>query len=180
MTSLIAVCLALALSMQGTQGPREDQPVQDLAGYRLAELKLTNASPLNSEFLKAVFSISNGDPYDAKHLRETLGKIRMLYMDMGHIDFVYNPHLDIDHSEKTVSCSFEFIPGTRYRINRIHLLGARSSEEENEIKGALNLLKEKNIFSPSALYGSIWRLSELLDAKSLALKGYEFKRSSDH
>ena len=180
MTSIIMICLALAFSMPGLQGLQEEQKLQDLEGYALADLRLTNTDPLNSEFLRDhVFSINNGDPYDTRPIREGLEKIVRLYGDLGYLDFAYNPHLDIDQSEKTVSCSFEFIPGTRYSVNKIRVFGVESSEDENEIKSTLNL-KENMFFSPMFFNRDLKRLSEFLEVKNLALKDYDFKRSPDH
>ncbi len=179
MTSIIMICLALAFSMTGAQGLQEEQPLQDLAGYKLSALKLTNTSPLDSEFLRGhVFSINNGDPYDTRPIKEGLDKIVRLYGDLGYLDFAYNPHLDINQGEKTVSCSFEFFPGTRYSINEIHVLGVESSEFENEIKSVLNI-QENRFFSPVFFNMDLKRLRGFLEAKNLALKDYEFKRSSD-
>ena len=178
MTSLITICLGMALSMPGLQGPQEELSMKALPGYTLAELKLTNTEPLNSNFLRSLFHISKGDPYNTEPLRETLERIRQLYLELGHVDFAYNPHLDINKSEKSVSCTFEFILGTRYYVNRIHIFGAGSDEEEMEIRDTL-ILEENRIFSPSALYGSIRRLNNLLESKDLALQKYEYKRSSE-
>jgi len=180
MISILTICLAIAYIMPGPPGPQEIQPTQDLSGYRLAELKLTNTVHLNSEMLRdRVFSIKDGDPYDTQLVKEGLEKIKKLYEDMGYIDFAYTPHLDINQSEKTVSCSFNFIPGTRYFVDGISIFGAGSGEEETEIKSAISL-EEKRLFSLSALDRSITRLNALLKAKNLAVKNYEFKRSSDH
>lgn len=87
-----------------------------------------------------VIEISDEEPYDTRLLRETLEKIKQLYLEMGYIDFTYNPHLDIDHSTKTISCFFEFIPGTLYRVNRIHIFGAGSDEKE-EIRDIFKLYR---------------------------------------
>jgi outer membrane protein assembly factor BamA len=180
MTSIIMTCLALAFLMPGSQGLQEEQSLQDLDGYKLATLMLTNTSPLNSEFLRDhVFSINDGDPYDKRPIKEGMGKIVRLYSDLVYLDFAYNPHLDINQSEKTVTCSFEFIPGTRYSVNRIHVFGAESGEDESEIKSVLNL-KETMFFSPIFFDRDLKRLSAFLEAKNLALEDYDFKRSPDH
>jgi outer membrane protein assembly factor BamA len=180
MSPLITICLAMAFSMAGLQGPQEEQSAQDLSGYTLAELKLSNTVHLNSEMLRdRVFSVKGGDPYDTQLVKEGLEKIVRLYGDMGYIDFAYTPYIDINQSEKTVSCAFDFIPGTRYFVNRIQVFGAGSGEEEKEIKSAVSL-EENRLFSLSALDRSVGRLKALLEAKNLALKDYEFKRSSDH
>ena len=180
MTSIIMTCLVLVFLMPGSQSLQEEQPLQDLEGYKLATLKLTNTSPLNSEFLRDhVFSVNNGDPYNTQPIKEGLEKIVRLYGDLGFIDFAYTSHLEIDRDMRTVTCSLEFIPGTRYSVNRIHVLGVESGEDESEIKGALNL-KEDMFFSPMFLDSDIKRLSGFLETKNLALKDYDFKRSPDH
>ena len=179
MASLIMIYLAMALSMQGMQGPLEELPVQDLSDYKLAGLKLRNTEPLSSDYLRAVIPLKNGEPFNIKPIKETLEQIQRLYRDLGFLDFAYNPHFDIDHGQKTVLCSFDFIRGTRYHVNRIEVFGAGSDEEENEIKSAL-ILKEESLFSPAAFYDSHRGLKLLLESKNLNLKDYEYKRSSDY
>ena len=179
MTLLTAICLVMALSVPSLQEPQGEPQVQDLEGYKLIALKLTNTVPLRSDPLRDLFFPSAMEKYDSRLIKEGLENIRQLYGDLGYIDFTYTPHLDINHNEKIVSCSFELIPGTRYSVNRIHIFGAGSGEEEKELKGAL-LLKENQFFSPWTLLRSIERLNELLETTNLALKDYEFNRSSDH
>ena len=180
MISIIAIGLAVALSMPGTQGPQEELPGQDLGGYTLANLRLTNTEPLNSEFLRnRVFSMNNGDSYDSQLIKEGLEKIQRLYGDLGFIDFAYTPHLEINRDMRTISCSFEFIPGTRYSVNQIHVFGVESGEDESEIKSALNV-KENMFFSPMFFDNDLKRLSGFLETRNLALKDYDFKRSPDH
>jgi len=178
MNSLITIYLALTLSMAGPQESPEEQSVRDLAGYTLSKLRLTNTGPLHSEFLRNVFPLREGDPYNAEQLRKTLGMIRQLYLELGYVDFAYNPQQDVDINERTISCTFEFIPGTLYHVNQIHIFGAGSDEAEENIRGAL-ILKESGIFSLAALDRSIRRLNKLLEAQNLSLKKYEYTRSSE-
>lgn len=158
MNLFLKICLAAALSSFGSQDYQEEQLLPDLEGYKLAELKITGASPFSSQVLRdSAFSIKAGDAYDSQIIEDDMKKIKRVYNNIDFIDFTYTPQTDINQKEKTVSCSFHFVPGEQLFVNQINILGTKSSEEEVEIRSDI-FLKEKHPFSLNALYHSIRRV----------------------
>jgi outer membrane protein assembly factor BamA len=180
MNSFLVICLAAVLSSFGSQGQQEKQSLPNLEGYKLAELKITDASPLSSQLLRDIaFSIKAGDAYDSQIIEDDMKKIKRAYNNLGFIDFTYTPQIDINQKEKTVSCSFHFIPGEQFFVNQIKILGTKSSEEEAEIRSDI-YLKETYPFSLDALYHSIRREKEQLEDKGISIKDFRYERLTDN
>jgi outer membrane protein insertion porin family len=180
MNLFLTICLAAALSSFGSQDYQEEQLLPDLEGYKLAELKITGASPFSSQVLRDIaFSIKAGDAYDSQIIEDDMKNIKRAYNDMGFIDFTYTPQIDINQKEKTVSCSFRFVPGEQFFVNQINILGIKSSEEEVEIRSDI-FFKEKYPFSLNAFYQSIGSVKAQLEGKGSSIKDFRYERLTDN
>lgn len=178
MISVITAYLAVVLALPGPMALQEEQPEQDLAGYKLSDLKLTGStSPFIQEALRTVFGMKTGDPYDPQLIKEALEEIRRFFINLGYIDFTYKPQTRIDHGKKSVSCSLELFPGRQYYVRRISFSGSLP-EDDRVIRSAFNsVFEEGMVFSTRQLDNAINNLNAVLKAKKLAVKDYELKRS---
>jgi|WetSurMetagenome_2_1015567.scaffolds.fasta_scaffold92222_1 hypothetical protein len=84
MIPMIAIYLTMALSAPGPLGPQTEPLQQDLSGYKLAELELKGSIIFDSEKLKNVFRIKNGDFFDAKLIKEGLEQIQTLFYNFAN------------------------------------------------------------------------------------------------
>ena len=179
MSICYAICLSVAISAIGSQEIPQNQSLPNLEGYTITELKITNSAPLQAQVLRElVFSSKDGDLYDPQNLEDGLKRIRDLYDGLGFIDFSYNPLIDINQEEKTVACSFQFDPGKQFIINKINIIGAKSSKDEAEIQSKV-LLKEKRMFSLKLFEHSRRRVEEHLESKGMSLKEFKYEQLTD-
>jgi beta-lactamase regulating signal transducer with metallopeptidase domain len=154
---------------------------QNLEGYKLVDLQLKGSILFDPEKLKSALLIKNGDPFDSQLIKKGMEQIQQLYFNLGYIDFTYTPKIDANHNEKTVSCSILLVQGEQYFVRKIYVYGVSHDEDSKEIISTLRAagLEEKTVVCPMLLDKAVISLNELLNAKNLILKDYEFKRSSE-
>lgn len=183
MTSFPLIWLGMAVSILGSSVSQQPPPAPDLREYKLAKLEIINADPLHSRALaEGIFGRHIGDSYDPQAIEEDLEQIGQMYDRLGFIDFRYISEIEHDPSQKTVSCVFNFSPGTQFFVNEINIEGSESGEKGIDAKPVIDnlLFKQKGIFGLSYFEHSKMRLGRYLESNGLSLKGFRYERSVDH
>jgi outer membrane protein assembly factor BamA len=152
----------------------------DLSGYKLIALDVTGTTAFPHGVLMSDFPIRVGEKAIWTRINEGLKRIRRRFEEAGYIDFKYTPLIDMDRQAKTLSCSFDLVQGTQYRINAIAFIGntlLRDADMQSALTGLE--LEEGKIFRPSRLDDAIKALNKLLGSEQLTAKDYEIKRRYD-
>lgn len=183
MTSFLVLWLGIAFSTIGANISQEELSPPDFQEYTIAEIEITNADPLSPRVLiDKFFSVHIGGFYDPQTFEAGFGIIEGLYENLGFIDFKYVVQIESDANEKTLSCLFQFFPGTQFFVNEIHVLGTETGENEIDAETAIDylLLKRKQIFSLRMFDYSKIRLGEYLENKGFSLEDFRYERSDLH
>jgi outer membrane translocation and assembly module TamA len=182
MTSIIAFFLALTFSIPASQSPETEFPSQNLEGYRLVGLELTGTTVLHLKTVKEkVFPMDDEEIFDPKRISAGMEKINEVFNNLGYVDFSYTPRFDINHDDKTVSCSFHLVQGKQYFINRVEIVNPNSVEPDREMRSVIGpYMKEGYPFSPVGYYQARKKLEEYLEDKRLTIKDFEYKRDTEN
>ncbi|HVH25858.1 MAG TPA: BamA/TamA family outer membrane protein [Vicinamibacterales bacterium] len=152
-----------------TEGPR----------YRVGMFDISGNTVADSERLKPLFGLKEGEFYSLKSVRDGLEKAREVYGAAGYFEFTGFPDykfsderdpaapeapsaiaaLETVDPSPTVDVTMRLVEGVQYFINRITFVG-NTTTHDNVIRREMRLL-EDGVFNTEALKFSIRRLNQL-------------------
>jgi beta-lactamase regulating signal transducer with metallopeptidase domain len=144
-------------SAQGVRGDAGTSAVPQ--GYRVGEIKITGAKFGDPEALRRSLGLVSGDVYNESRLRTGFMNLRRLYLDLGFVDFVPTPAVDIDEQRKVVNLTVDIEEGRPYSVRRISFTG--NTRTPDEVIRREVLVKEGQIFNSSLMDQSLTRLNQL-------------------
>jgi outer membrane protein insertion porin family len=152
-----------------TEGPR----------YRVGTFDISGNTVADSERLKPLFGLREGEFYSLKRVRDGLEKAREVYGAAGYFEFTGFPDykfsdepdpaapeapsalaaLETVDPSPTVDVTMRLVEGVQYFINRITFVG-NTTTHDNVIRREMRLL-EDGVFNTEALKFSVRRLNQL-------------------
>jgi hypothetical protein len=154
---LLVVAGLAALASPILMGIARPEPPQGARGdagtsavpqeYRVGEVKITGAKFGDAEALRRSLGVASGDVYNESRIRTGFMNLRKLYLELGFVDFVPTPALDIDEQRKVVNLTIDIEEGRPYSVRRISFTG--NSRTPDEVIRREVLVKEGQIFNPN-------------------------------
>jgi outer membrane protein insertion porin family len=152
-----------------TEGPR----------YRVGTFDISGNTVSDTDRLKPLFGLREGEFYSLKTVRAGLEKAREVYGAAGYFEFTGFPDykfsdepdpsapaaptaiasLETSDASPTVDVTMRLVEGVQYFINRITFVG-NTTTHDNVIRREMRLL-EDGVFNTEALKFSIRRLNQL-------------------
>ena len=130
-------------------------PVEEGQRYRLKEITFTgNKAVKNTQALRSLFKIKDGDVFDTEAIRKGLESLRKAYAALGYINFTPVPNTDADDEKRTISLRIDVDEGKQFYVRRIEFQG-NTTTRDKVIRREL-ALEEGQIYN-----GNLWELSLL-------------------
>jgi outer membrane protein insertion porin family len=130
-------------------------PVEEGQRYRLKDITFTgNKAVKNTQALRALFKIKDGDVFDTEAIREGLEALRKAYAALGYINFTPVPNTDADDEKRLISLRIDVDEGKQFYVRRIEFQG-NTTTRDKVIRREL-ALEEGQIYN-----GNYWELSLL-------------------
>ncbi len=130
-------------------------PVEEGQRYRLKDITFTgNKAVKNTQALRSLFKIKDGDVFDTEAIRKGLESLRKAYAALGYINFTPVPNTDADDEKRTISLRIDVDEGKQFYVRRIEFQG-NTTTRDKVIRREL-ALEEGQIYN-----GNLWELSLL-------------------
>ena len=130
-------------------------PVEEGQRYRLKEITFTgNKAVKNTQALRALFKIKDGDIFDTEAIRKGLEALRKAYAALGYINFTPVPNTDADDEKRLISLRIDLDEGKQFYVRRIEFEG-NTTTRDKVIRREL-ALEEGQVYN-----GNLWELSLL-------------------
>jgi outer membrane protein assembly factor BamA len=105
----------IALSVHIDEGPQ----------YRLAQITFkNNRAVTNSEALRAIFAIKDGDIFSREAIAKGLESLRRVYGELGYINAVSVPETTFNDDSQTISIYVNIDEGKQFYVSNISITGA--------------------------------------------------------
>ncbi len=139
-------------------------PIEEGERYKMGALKIVSGDPdkslsLKVDALKQAFPLKAGDIFAANKVRKALEDYGKIYGEYGFIDFVAEPHFDIDDQAKRIDLTLAFNEEKQYYVRRIDFVG-NTTTRDKVIRREL-LIDEGQLFNKRLWELSILRLNQL-------------------
>ncbi len=130
-------------------------PVEEGQRYRLKDITFTgNKAVKNTQALRNLFKIKDGDIFDTEAIRKGLEALRKAYAALGYINFTPVPNTDADDEKRTISLRIDLDEGKQFYVRRIEFQG-NTTTRDKVIRREL-ALEEGQVYN-----GNLWELSLL-------------------
>jgi outer membrane protein insertion porin family len=148
--------------------------------YHMGKLSFRSADPdqglvVKEEFLRKVFPLHEGDIFSADKIRKALDSFKKLYGEVGYIDFVATPLMEMDDKKHLVSLTMEFDQQKQFFVRRIEFAG-NTTTRDKVIRREL-LIDEGQIFNNRLWELSLLRLNQLNFFDAIKPENAELKRN---
>jgi outer membrane protein insertion porin family len=135
-------------------------PLEEGQRYRLKKIAFQNNKAIsNSEKLRSVFPIKDGDIFDTHLLQKGIEGLRKAYGTIGYINFSSVPTFDIDDEHQLITVNINVEEGKPYFVRRIEFQG-NTTTRDRVIRRQL-LVQEGQTFNAQLWDISILRLNQL-------------------
>lgn len=135
-------------------------PIEEGDKYKLKAITFkNNKAILNSQLLRSVFPIKDGDTFNKQLIGKGLDNLRKAYGEIGYIDFSPVPTTDIDDAKKEITLNIEVEEGKPYFVRRIEFQG-NTTTRDRVIRREL-LVQEGQVFNSRLWDISVLRLNQL-------------------
>jgi outer membrane protein insertion porin family len=135
-------------------------PIEEGDRYRLAGITFTGNKAVNNvKALRAQFAIKDGDWFSATAIQKGLEALHKAYGQLGYINFVGIPKVDVDEAKKTVTMNIDIDEGKQYYVSRIEFTGNTLTRDQ-VIRREL-LLEEGQAYNSQRWELSLQRLNQL-------------------
>ena len=135
-------------------------PIEEGDRYRLAAITFTGNKAVNNvKALRAQFAIKDGDWFSATAIQKGLEALHKAYGQLGYINFVGIPKVDVDEAKKTVTMNIDIDEGKQYYVSRIEFTGNTLTRDQ-VIRREL-LLEEGQAYNSQRWELSLQRLNQL-------------------
>ena len=147
------------LHLPGVQKPgkRVDitVPIEEGERYRLAGIKFSgNKAITNTQFLRRLFDMKDGDIFDTELVRKGLENLRKAYGELGYINFTPVPDTKIDEEKKSISLDIDLDEGKPFYVRRIEFSGNTTTRDK--------VIRRELAVEEGQVYNSrLWELSLL-------------------
>ena len=128
-------------------------PVEEGQRYRLKDITFSgNKAVKNTQALRSLFKIKDGDIFDTEAIRKGLEALRKAYAALGYINFTPVPNTEADDEKRTISLRIDLDEGKQFYVRRIEFQG-NTTTRDKVIRREL-ALEEGQIYN-----GNLWELS---------------------
>src|SRR5437588_1255373 len=135
-------------------------PLEEGDKYKLKAITFKNNKAIvNSQLLRTLFPIKDGDIFDTHQIHKGLDNLRKAYGELGYIDFSSVPNTEIDDEKKLITLNVEVEEGKAYYVRRIEFQG-NTTTRDRVIRREL-LVQEGQVFNSRLWDISILRLNQL-------------------
>ena len=135
-------------------------PLEEGDKYKLKAITFKNNKAIvNSQLLRSLFPIKDGDTFDTHQIHKGLDNLRKAYGELGYIDFSSVPNTEIDDEKKLITLNVEVEEGKAYYVRRIEFQG-NTTTRDRVIRREL-LIQEGQVFNSRLWDISILRLNQL-------------------
>jgi outer membrane protein insertion porin family len=174
-------------------------PITEGKKYKLGKFSFEGNKVVNSDALRPLFKLEEGETYSQKRVKKGLEKAQELYGSGGYFEFTAYPDLQPRDQPKNseeaaagppapgpsaangkdgppiVDVTMRVDEGKQYFINRITFVG-NTTTRDNVIRRELRLL-ESGVFNTQALKDSVRRLNQLGYFKPLEQDAVDVQKS---
>ena len=106
-------------------------PVEEGQRYRLKDITFTgNKAVKNTQALRSLFKIKDGDVFDTEAIRKGLESLRKAYAALGYINFTPVPNTDADDEKRTISLRIDVDEGKQFYVRRIEFQGNTTTRDK--------------------------------------------------
>lgn len=99
--------------------------------YRLSGINFKNNEAIkNSERLRQLFPIYDGDIFSREKIGTGLDNLRKAYDELGYINFTSVPDTAFDEESRSMSLTIDIDEGKQFRVGAIKVLGLEDSARE--------------------------------------------------
>jgi outer membrane protein insertion porin family len=135
-------------------------PIEEGEKYKLKAIKFkNNKAILNTQLLRNLFPIKDGDTFDTSKIGKGLENMRKAYGEIGYINFTPVPETEIDDENRTLTVNVDMDEGKPFYVRRIEFQG-NTTTRDRVIRREL-LLQEGQVFNSRLWDLSILRLNQL-------------------
>jgi outer membrane protein insertion porin family len=135
-------------------------PIEEGDKFKLKAILFTNNKAiLNTQLLRSLFPIKDGDTFNKQLVGKGLDNLRKAYGEIGFIDFTPVPTTDIDDAKKEITLNVEVDEGKPYYVRRIEFQG-NTTTRDRVIRREL-LVQEGQVFNSRLWDISVLRLNQL-------------------
>jgi outer membrane protein insertion porin family len=135
-------------------------PIEEGERFRLkAILFKNNKAILNTQALRNLFPIKDGDTFDTSKVTKGLENLRKAYGEIGYINFTAVPGTDIDDEHRLLTLNVDVDEGKPFFVRRIEFQG-NTTTRDRVIRREL-LVQEGQVFNSRLWDLSILRLNQL-------------------
>jgi outer membrane protein insertion porin family len=148
-------------------------PVTEGARYRVGDLSIMGNTVANTQALRVMFDLQEGDWYNLKKIQEGFRKAQEVYGGAGYIEFTGFPEFRYSddpenpvpdalrgaQDQPSVDVTLRLTEGPQFLVNRITFVG-NTTTRDNVIRREMNLV-EGAVFNMEALKYSVRRLNQL-------------------
>src|SRR5215470_7222161 len=128
--------------------------------YRLNRITFShNKAIVNTEKLRALFPIKDGETFDTHLMQKGLENLRKAYGTLGFINFTAVPNFDFDEPKKLVTLNIDAEEGKSFSVRRIEFQG-NTTTRDRVIRRQL-LVQEGQVFNSQLWDLSVLRLNQL-------------------
>jgi outer membrane protein insertion porin family len=135
-------------------------PVEEGQLYHLGGITFTgNKAITNTQFLRRLFGMKDGDIFDMDLVRKGLENLRKAYGEGGYINFTPVPDTKYDEDKKLIFLAIDLDEGKQFYVRRIEFSG-NTTTRDKVIRREL-ALEEGNIYNSRMWEMSLMRLNQL-------------------
>ncbi len=135
-------------------------PIEEGDKFKLKAITFTNNKAIaNTQLLRGLFPIKDGDTFDKHLVGKGLDNLRKAYGEIGFIDFSSVPTTEIDDQKKMITLNIEMEEGKAYYVRRIEFQG-NTTTRDRVIRREL-LVQEGQVFNSRLWDISVLRLNQL-------------------
>ncbi|HMF90409.1 MAG TPA: outer membrane protein assembly factor BamA [Candidatus Angelobacter sp.] len=135
-------------------------PLTEGNKYRLNRITFShNKAIVNTEKLRALFPIKDGDTFDTHLMQKGLENLRKAYGTLGFINYTSIPNFDFDDQKKLITLNIDADEGKSFSVRRIEFQG-NTTTRDRVIRRQL-LVQEGQVFNSQLWDLSVLRLNQL-------------------
>lgn len=135
-------------------------PIEEGDKFKLGSITFKNNKAVpNSEALRLLFPMKDGDTFNTAHVRKGLENLRKAYGELGYINFTSVPDTKIDDDKKLISLEVDLDEGKPFFVRRIEFQG-NTTTRDKVIRREL-AVEEGQVYNNRLWEISLLRLNQL-------------------
>lgn len=135
-------------------------PIEEGERYKLKAITFkNNKAILNTQLLRSLFPIKDGETFDTHKISKGLENLRKAYGEYGYINFTAVPDTEIDDEHKLLTLNIDVEEGKPFLVRRIEFQG-NTTTRDRVIRREL-LVQEGQTFNSRLWDLSVLRLNQL-------------------